>query len=49
MKNGHCVSGTVPVADILPDSEGGFLASVGDNSYDDLAFSIGLAACPLVR
>ncbi len=44
-----CLAGTVPVASLLPDGQGGFLASVGDNSYDDLAFSIGLAACPLVR
>jgi len=49
MNNHTCLAGTVPVANILPDGEGGFLASVGDNSYDDLAFSIGLAACPLVR
>jgi type II secretory pathway pseudopilin PulG len=50
MKNGTCAGdGRVPASQILPDGEGGFLASVGDNSYDDLAFSIGLAACPLVR
>jgi type II secretory pathway pseudopilin PulG len=49
MKNGTCSSGHVPASQILPDGQGGFMASVGDNSYDDLAFSIGLAACPLVR
>lgn len=48
-KNRNCTGGNVPIANILPDGEGGYLASVGDNSYDDLAFSIGLAACPLVR
>ncbi len=50
MKNGTCsANGRVPASQIIPDAEGGFVASVGDNSYDDLAFSIGLAACPLVR
>jgi type II secretory pathway pseudopilin PulG len=49
MKNGSCAGGHVPASQILPDGQGGFMASVGDNSYDDLAFSIGLAACPLVR
>jgi type II secretory pathway pseudopilin PulG len=49
LKTGGCAGGSVPVANILPDGQGGFLASVGDNAYDDLAFSIGLSACPLVR
>jgi type II secretory pathway pseudopilin PulG len=49
MKNRTCAGGHVPASQILPDGAGGFVANVGDNSYDDLAFSIGLAACPLVR
>jgi hypothetical protein len=32
--------------DLLADGEGGYIASIGDNTYDDVAFSIGLTACP---
>lgn len=32
--------------DLIPDNEGGYIASIGDNTYDQVAFSIGLAACP---
>lgn len=30
---------------VLPDNEGGYVASIGDNTYDNVAFSIGLTAC----
>ena len=32
--------------DIIPDNEGGYIASIGDNTYDNVAFSIGLTSCP---
>ena len=32
--------------DLIPDNEGGYIASIGDNTYDNVAFSIGLTSCP---
>jgi prepilin-type N-terminal cleavage/methylation domain-containing protein len=32
--------------EILSDGEGGFIASIGNNAYDDVAFSMGFSACP---
>ena len=31
---------------LIPDNEGGYIASIGENTYDNVAFSIGLTACP---
>jgi hypothetical protein len=31
---------------LIPDNEGGYIASIGDNTYDNVAFSIGLTSCP---
>ena len=31
---------------VLSDGEGGYIASIGDNTYDKVAFSIGLSSCP---
>jgi len=31
---------------LISDGEGGYRASVGDNAYDKVAFSIGLTSCP---
>lgn len=46
-RQGGCVLARLDSgADLLSDNEGGYIASIGDNSYDDLAFSVGLAACP---
>jgi hypothetical protein len=47
LKKGGCAaSGQVNGDQMLSDGEGGFIASIGDNSYDDLAFSIGISSCP---
>jgi hypothetical protein len=32
--------------DILSDGEGGYIASIGKNTYDDVAFSMGFSSCP---
>jgi hypothetical protein len=46
-KDGGCRGlGSQAGKDILPDNEGGYVASIGDNTYDNVAFSIGLTACP---
>ncbi len=46
-KDGGCRGlGSQAGKDIIPDNEGGYVASIGDNAYDNVAFSIGLTACP---
>lgn len=46
-KDGSCHGLSSQAANnLIPDNEGGYIASVGDNTYDNVAFSIGLAACP---
>jgi len=46
-KNGGCGGlGSQPGKDLLSDGEGGYIASIGDNTYDKVAFSIGLSSCP---
>jgi hypothetical protein len=46
-KDGGCRGlGSQAGKDLIPDNEGGYIASIGDNSYDNVAFSIGLTACP---
>jgi hypothetical protein len=46
-KDGTCQGlGNHVGGDILSDGEGGYVASIGDNTYDKVAFSIGLTACP---
>ena len=32
--------------DILSDGKGGYIASIGKDTYDDVAFSMGFSACP---
>ena len=46
-KDGSCRGlGGQTGKDLIPDNEGGYIASIGDNTYDNVAFSIGLTACP---
>jgi hypothetical protein len=46
-KDGGCRGlGSQAGKDLIPDNEGGYIASIGDNSYDNVAFSIGLTSCP---
>ena len=46
-KDGSCRGlGNEAGQNIIPDNEGGYIASIGDNTYDNVAFSIGLASCP---
>jgi len=46
-KDGGCRGlGSQGGRDLIPDNEGGYVASIGDNTYDNVAFSIGLTACP---
>jgi hypothetical protein len=46
-KDGGCRGlGSQTGKDLIPDNEGGYVASIGENTYDNVAFSIGLAACP---
>lgn len=45
-RDGHCRGGNLSGKDLIGDGAGGYVASIGDNSYDDVAFSIGLTACP---
>lgn len=35
--------------DMISDGEGGFIASIGQDNYDDVAFSMGFSACPQGR
>ena len=44
--DGHCRGGSLSGKDLIADGEGGYVASIGDNSYDDVAFSIAMTACP---
>ena len=46
-KDGGCRGlGSQVGRDLIPDNEGGYIASIGDNTYDNVAFSIGLTSCP---
>jgi hypothetical protein len=46
-RDGSCRGlGSQAGKDIIPDNEGGYIASIGDNTYDNVAFSIGLTSCP---
>jgi type II secretory pathway pseudopilin PulG len=46
-KDGGCRGfGSQAGKDLIPDNEGGYIASIGDNTYDNVAFSIGLTSCP---
>jgi prepilin-type N-terminal cleavage/methylation domain-containing protein len=46
-KAGGCrQGGALQPEDVLSDGNGGYAASIGENKYADLAFSIGLASCP---
>lgn len=45
-RDGHCRGASPSGKDLIGDGAGGYVASIGDNSYDDVAFSIGLTACP---
>jgi len=46
-KDGSCRGlGSQTGHDLIPDNEGGYIASIGDNTYDNVAFSIGLTSCP---
>ena len=46
-KDGSCHGlGSQTGHDLIPDNEGGYIASIGNNTYDNVAFSIGLTACP---
>lgn len=46
-KDGGCRgAGNQTGKDLLSDGEGGYIASIGDNTYDAVAFSIGLTSCP---
>ncbi len=45
-RDGHCRGATASGTDLIPDGEGGYVARVGDNSYDDVAFTVAMTACP---
>ena len=46
-KDGGCRGlGSQAGKDLIPDNEGGYIASIGENTYDNVAFSIGLTSCP---
>jgi type II secretory pathway pseudopilin PulG len=45
-RDGHCHGASHTGKDLIADGAGGYIASIGDNSYDDVAFSVSMTACP---
>lgn len=45
-RDGHCRGPSASGSGLIADGKGGYVARVGDNSYDDVAFTVAMTACP---